>query len=128
MEDAGPVVCAVVRRHEFGAQEIREELPRLLTKHDASERRVLAHHSHAGVPGDEDQKAGLPFGEPALGDLLNGVVEVHRSSSSMIRGSGVRRPPPFVLAVIPRPREPRRPPPPPPAAPRVPTTRAVPAL
>jgi hypothetical protein len=47
----------------------------------------------------------------------------------MIRGSGVRRPPPFVLAVIPTPREPRRPPPPPPpAAPRAPTTRAVPAL
>ncbi len=47
---------------------IEHAVPRLLAKDDACEGRVLAHDADAGVAGDEDQKAGLALGEPALRD------------------------------------------------------------
>ena len=98
--DASAAVRTVVCRNESGAHELCKELPRLLAKDDASEGRVLAHDADAGVPRDEDQEAGLTLGESARCDRLNGVLEVHRSSSSMIRGSGVRPPLFPVLAVM----------------------------
>ena len=98
--DASPIVRAVVSRDEPEPHEVGEELPRLLAKHDAREARILAHDADAGVACDEHQKASLTVGESAFGDRLNGLLEVHRNSSSARRGSGARPPLFPVLAVM----------------------------
>src|SRR6266567_6530312 len=97
--NASPVVRAVVGRDESEPHELGEELPRLLAKDDARESRILTHDADAGVARDKDQKPSLAVGESAFGNRVNRVLQVHRSSSSARRGSGLRPPLFPVLAV-----------------------------
>src|SRR5262249_56752262 len=90
--DAPAVVTTRVRRRKSPADELREELARLLAVDDAGERAVLPEQTHPGVLHHEHEKARLAFSESEFDDGRDTVLRLHQNTSSARCGSNGRPP------------------------------------